>query len=159
MLLAGCSGGTMYYPQCTPMRIISDKEIVDCLPTAQSADTYTFHPIYIAPIFASAGSTVVALSEFEVTNVTDIGIMIGSAIELTADLNTMGLGTFITRPNGFNVSPAMHHAVVTDVGSIRLTDDFNGYVVVWAWAAAEALPENTLLKVEYNYGSLSYWSQ
>jgi hypothetical protein len=131
------------------------QEMVTCLPTVYQPN-YKFFPIYAIEVDLKAGDTLQAFAEFQVTNNTGVNVMIASQIQLTKDLGFRTPGwKAVTQHNGFNVTPAMHYGVMTKIGAIRLTEDFKGYLVLFAWAATNANP-NTSLRVDRNYGQLQY---
>jgi len=93
-------------------------------------------------------------TEFEVTNNTGINLMIASSVKL-CDSATSVKGNILISANGFNVSPSMHHGVMTHARQIKLNKDYGDkYVnVIIVAASTDAKPIHRL-KIEKEYGHL-----
>lgn len=170
LMLLGCSADTPFQPptynQVVDYSKVTDGgdrygttddngEMVACLTTVYQPD-YLYFPVYAIRVSFKAGQIVKAYAEFEVTNDARINIMVASQILLVKQLDYFNPHKIeVTEGNGFNVDPTMHHGLTTKIGSVLLTDDFEGYLVLFAWAASDANP-NTSLAVERDYGKLQY---
>jgi hypothetical protein len=131
------------------------QEMVSCLPIVSSADK--FFPIYAIEVDLKAGDILFAFAEFEVTNDTQVPVMLISQIQLTKDLGFRTPGWIaVTQQNGYNVTPEIHHGARTKIGAVRLTEDFQGFLVLFAQASSNR-NSNTSVQVEQGYGQLQYF--
>lgn len=104
--------------------------------------------------FFQAGDIMIITTEFEATNHYQYNVMIGSAIILGDEEGSVE-GDIIDPANAFNISPSMHHGVVTKARSYQTQKDVqNKYVNVVAWAASKNAKASHQLKIEQNYGHL-----
>jgi hypothetical protein len=91
-------------------------------------------------------------SQFEVTNDTSLNLMVGSVVEF-CDVYEVCLE--ITKPVAFNITPAMHHGVITHNRNYKFDQDYTkGNLNIMVWSASSRANEDTQLKIEQDYGHL-----
>lgn len=100
------------------------------------------------------GDVLHVTTEFEATNQNAFNVMIGTKIILTGNENDTS-GTLIDQANGFNITPNMHHGVISKSRNWKAKSTYeNKYVNVVLWALSDnALPQNQLI-IEKGYGHL-----
>jgi len=101
------------------------------------------------------GEIIMVLCQFEATNDLGFNVMVASQVIL-ADSPTTVQGIEITESRDFNISPAMHHGKIVEVGTISSPENYGtSYVNVIAYAASTKASTGNILKVEQDYGRLS----
>lgn len=128
-------------------------ELVDTLPMNPSA----FQVVYSLPVAdIRDGDVIVALAEAEATNPHSYNAFVSGWLLLTDDPGAVN-GIEISENSGFNITPQMHHGIVTKVGSVRPvgTDLGDRHVNVVMRAAASQAQEGDTLLVEQDYGRLT----
>lgn len=116
---------------------------------------YTKRVLYSLPIEEIKKDDILSVTtEFEVTNNAGMNLMIASSVNL-CDSPTQIECPQISEANGFNISPQMHHGVVTHSRQLKID---NGapykYVNVVIWAASDAAKPSSVLNIEKGYGHL-----
>lgn len=100
------------------------------------------------------GDVLQVTSEFEITNDFTYNVMIGAKIIL-ADSSKNTNGALIDQANGFNVTPNMHHGVVSKSRTWKAESTYNDkYVNVVIWSLSVNAFSNDKLKIEKGYGHL-----
>ncbi len=130
-------------------------ELVTSLPIT-TGQPYSFRVVFSQAVTdLRAGDILQILSEFEATNDEGYNCMIGCYVILATSAAATS-GTEITEASGYNITPAMHHGMMTKVGTLIVPDSLaEGYVNVVAYAASTAAGTGDVLTVEQDYGRLS----
>jgi len=93
-------------------------------------------------------------SELEVTNEHIYNAMISCNIIL-ANKHIDVYGTLIDQSNAFNITPDMHHGVITKARNWQAESDYKlKYVNVVCWSASVNAVAGDMLKLESGYGHL-----
>lgn len=131
-------------------------ELVPYLPVTKSSP-YKRVVVFSVPVGPLAvGDIIVALCEWEVTNDLGYNVMVASQMVLAPTRDAVA-GAEVTEANGYNVTPAMHHGIVSKVGMLAVTRAMaSAHVNVVAYAASSRAPvTGTRLTVMRDYGRLS----
>jgi len=101
------------------------------------------------------GDIVLALTDFEATNDHSYNVMIASQIYLASSDLTTTIDAEISEASGFNITPNMHHGVVSRSGALAISDSLTSkYINVLAYAASSAASSGDTLTIEQDYGRL-----
>lgn len=143
---------------------IGSHKIIGCYDSGNFAEMQTGLPIPVSPgtalpimqipVDVEAGDVLQVMAEFEVTNPYSYNAMISSILVLTTSPNAVS-GSEISEMNAFNVTPGMHHGVITKVGSIECPEAGLKWVTLAALSAASGAGSGDALVVEQDYGRLS----
>lgn len=111
--------------------------------------------VYSVPIAnIKAGDVLRITSEMEATNNNQFNVMIGSSIVL-ADSPYVVKGTLIDAANAYNITPGMHHGIVTKARNWQAQSSYsNKYLNLVAWAASVNSILGQVLIIEQRYGHL-----
>jgi len=113
---------------------------------------YVLFTIYLKEL--KKDDVLLITSEFEVTNNTNINLMIASTIELCDSENSTN-GIIVDPNNGFNINPQQHHGVTVKSRLFKINKDMTDkYMNVIIWTASSAATSQDYLKIEPNYGHL-----
>ncbi len=101
------------------------------------------------------GDVLQVLSEFEATCDLSHGAMFAAYVML-ATTETGVTGTTICEASGYNITLAMHHGIMTKVGTLALTRSYDeAWVNVIAYAASVYAGSSEYLEIMDDYGRLS----
>jgi len=111
--------------------------------------------IYSIPVSKlTVDDILVITSAFEVTNNNNIDVMIGSDVRLSDSSNSVD-GIILDRAYTFNVTPGMHHSVMTHGRQYKVKENyFNKYINLVIWSASDAALPGMKLAIEKGYGHL-----
>jgi hypothetical protein len=120
-------------------------------------DIYNRNPavVYSVPIKRIEKNQVLQVTtELEATNNYQYNVMIGCNVILANDVSSTK-GTLIDQSNGFNITPNMHHGVVSKSRSWKSQSTYNNkYVNVVCWSISDNALIGHALKIENGYGHL-----
>lgn len=120
-------------------------------------DIYNKTPavIYSVPVAHIEKNDVVQLTtELEATNNHQYNVMIGCNV-IIADTSSSIKGTLIDQSNAFNITPNMHHGVVSKARNWEASSTYdNKYVNVVCWSMSENSVNGDKLIIEKGYGHL-----
>ena len=117
---------------------------------------YIMKVIYSIPLDkgVQAGDLLDVTVDMEVTSPHRYNVMYASQVLLT-NSPTAVKGQIISRPSGYNLSPAMHHGKDVRVGKVRVASTDTTYVNYVGWTASTAATPDATLIVEQNYGIMT----
>jgi hypothetical protein len=93
-------------------------------------------------------------SEFEVTNQYKYNVMIGSWIVL-GNTPLAIAGILLCPSTAFNVTPDMHHGIVSKSRNYKFNSSYSGkYVNMVSWAASDNSSPKDILLIEKGHGHL-----
>lgn len=136
----------------TPFNTGSFSEQVTSLPV--TSDGSAKRVVFSQQVSVRAGDVILVLAKFEITNPYQYNIM-GARYTLLCNSAGATNGTEITEAASMNVTPAIHHDIHVDVGTMTVANGGTKYINVIAWAAASSPGANDALVVEQDYGRLS----
>jgi hypothetical protein len=120
-------------------------------------DIYNKTPavVYSVPVAHIDKNNVIQITtELEATNNYQYNAMIGCNIILADDSSSIK-GTLIDQSNGFNITPDMHHGVISKSRHWEASSTYdNKYVNVVCWSMSENSLNGHSLKIEQGYGHL-----
>lgn len=114
--------------------------------------------IYSVPIERIEKENVLQItSELEATNPYSYNVMIGCKIIL-GKTEQATEGVLIDSANAFNITPNMHHGVVTKIRNWKAQSTYiNPCINLVCWSASVNSHPNDTLKIEKNYGHLDLY--
>lgn len=132
--------------------IDSNQPLTPCLPTFNTPQKAYLWPIFVKTLKnVKAGELYLFYYDFEVTNNTGTNVQVTSQLYISPDgvLGQPGVaGQTISAYNGFNVSQAMHHGVLTKTVPWVADRAYSVlYVQVLSAAATDGAPEGSLLEI------------
>lgn len=115
---------------------------------------YDMAVVHSVPITAKAGDIISVSFESEITNPQSYLFQTGRYIVLGDTAVDTTIAKAILRPAGENLTPQVHHQIVSGSCAHTFVEDFTGFVNVCQYAISSAAGPGAQAIVEQNYGRL-----
>lgn len=119
-----------------------------------NGNSYDMAVVYSVPISAKAGDVISVSFESEITNPQSYLFQTGRYIVLGDTALDTAIAKAILRPAGENLTPQVHHQIVSGSCAHTFVDDFTGFVNVCQYAISSAAGPGAQAIVEQHYGRL-----
>lgn len=138
----------------TPNLYSDSTEGIQNLVIVNSATQYLFNTLYSVPITAKKGDVINAAFRGEITNPQSYNVQVATFIKLGTTATDSALTNLLLPAAGENVTPAMHHMMISGQCAYEFTDDYTGFVNVVIYANSNAAGVDNVIFVDQGYGRL-----